>query len=376
MAVALRAARRAEGRTFPNPPVGAVLAHEDVILATGHHRMAGAPHAEIEALTKVGPPPPGASLYVTMEPCAHHGRTPPCTDAILAAGIRRVVLGALDPHPHTDGRGVARLRSAGVEVVLGVLEAECRELIRGFASVCERGRPFVVLKIAASLDGRIATRTGHSRWVTSELARREVHRMRDRLDAVLVGAGTVRVDDPLLTCRLARGRDPIRIVVSASLDLPEDAKVFEPRRKPGWPSVILATTHEAPEGRARAMEARGAEVMRLESVGGRIDPGMLLSALGARGVTTLLVEGGSTVAASFLEGGWVDEVSWFVGPIIVGGSQAVPAVAGEGVSRMDEAWSLDPVLLSRLGPDILIRGRPHRRPAGEDRMGGKVCSPG
>lgn len=364
MAAALREARRAEGRTLPNPPVGAVLALGDRVLARGYHHRAGAPHAEIEVLRKVGAPPRAATLYVTLEPCAHHGRTPPCTDAILAAGVQRVVVGTRDPHPHTDGRGLAVLQAAGVDVQVGVMEEACRELIQGFASVSERGRPYVVLKVAATLDGRIATRTGHSRWITAEPARRAVHRLRDRLDAILVGAGTVRTDDPHLTCRVPRGRDPIRVVLSASLDLPIDAKLFGPPGMPGWPTAIVVTTQRAPARRMRALEARGAEVMRVRG-GGRVEVGALLEALAGRGITSILVEGGSEVTASFLEGGWVDEVYWFVGPKIVGGAQAVPAVAGVGAARMDDAWSLDPVRVSRFGPDLLFRGRPKRLGAAE-----------
>jgi diaminohydroxyphosphoribosylaminopyrimidine deaminase/5-amino-6-(5-phosphoribosylamino)uracil reductase len=363
MAAALREARRAEGRTLPNPPVGAVLAVGDRVLARGFHHRAGQPHAEIEVLRKVGVPPRGATLYVTLEPCAHHGRTPPCTDAILAAGVRRVVVGTRDPHPHTNGRGLAVLRAAGVDVKVGVEEEACRELIRGFASVAERGRPYVVLKVAATLDGRIATRTGHSRWITAEPARREVHRLRDRLDAILVGAGTVRADDPLLTCRLPRGRDPIRVVLSASLDLPAEAKVFGPPGMSGWPRALVVTSRRAPARRVRALESRGAEVIRLGARGGRVEVGALLEALGARGITSVLVEGGSEVTASFLEGGWVDEVYWFLGPRIVGGAQAVPAVAGVGAARMEDAWCLEPLRVSRVGPDLLLRGRPRRVPA-------------
>ncbi len=357
MAQALRQARRGEGRTHPNPPVGAVLVLGDTILARGYHHRAGAAHAEIEALRKVEfRPPDGAELFVTLEPCAHHGRTPPCTEAILRAGIRRVVIGTADPHPHTERRGIRRLRRAGVEVRVGVREAECQALIRGFESLAIRHRPWVVLKLASTLDGRIATRTGHSRWVTGEAARREVHRLRDRLDGILVGGGTVRADNPQLTCRLARGRDPVRVVLSGSLDLSPQARVFGPG------SVLVATTRRAPGDRVERLRQTGAEILRLPSRQGRVQPEALLRALGERGLTTLLVEGGSEVTASFLEQGLVDEVAWFLAPKIVGGVNAVPAVAGTGVARMDDAVQLHDVSLRKLGEDWLLRGRPGGAP--------------
>lgn len=376
MALALRAARRAEGRTFPNPPVGAVIAVGDRVLARGLHRRAGADHAEVDALRQVGfRPPRGATLYVTLEPCAHHGRTPPCTDAILASGLRRVVVGTADPHPHTDGRGLDRLRRAGLDVVLGVLEAPCRELIRGFTSLARRGRPWVVLKLAATLDGRIATRTGHSQWVTGPEARREVHRLRDRLDGILVGAGTVRADDPQLTCRLPRGRDPLRIVISGSLDLSPEARVLAPAKTSGWPAALVATTRRAPAAKAKALEARGAEILRLAGRGGRVDVDALLTALGARGLTTVLVEGGSEVTARFLEGGFVDEVYWFVAPKIVGGLEAVAAVGGRGVARMDDAVTLAELSARRVGADLLLRGFPRQVEGRSTERGDGACSP-
>ena len=359
MAQALREARKGEGRTHPNPPVGAVLVSRGKIIARGHHHRAGAPHAEVEALRDLGRwPPKGATLYVTLEPCAHQGRTPPCVEAILDAGIERVVIGTPDPHPHTNGRGIKKLRRSGVEVTVGVREAECQELLRGFTSLATRGRPWVVLKLASTLDGRIATRTGHSQWVTGEKARAEVHRLRDRLDAILVGGGTVRADNPQLTCRRRGGRDPMRVVLSGSLNVSSRARVFT--RRDDGPSALVATTRRAPAKRARLLEATGAEIVRLPSQRGRVDLEAMLLALGERGLTTVLVEGGSEVTADFLERGWVDEVWWFLAPKIVGGADAIPAVAGRGVARMDHALQLEDVTQKRFGPDWLLRGRPVR----------------
>jgi len=358
MTQALRQARKGEGRTWPNPPVGAVIVCGERILSRGYHHRAGADHAEVDALRKLGfTVPPDAEMYVTLEPCDHQGLTGSCTDAILRAGIKRVVVGARDPHPHTDGQGLGRLRQAGVAVTLGVREASCQELIRGFHSVVTRGRPWVVLKLASTLDGRIATRTGHSRWITSAPARKEAHRLRDRLDAILVGGGTVRVDDPRLTCRrIPRGRDPLRVVLSGSLNLDPGAQVFA-RREDG-PSAIVATRRRPSTESVRRLEAAGAEVLRLPSKRGHVSAQALLENLAERGLTTLLVEGGAAVTASFLEGGLVDEIQWFVAPKIVGGLDAVPAVAGTGIARMDRALELTDVSIRSVGPDWLVRGRP------------------
>jgi diaminohydroxyphosphoribosylaminopyrimidine deaminase/5-amino-6-(5-phosphoribosylamino)uracil reductase len=357
MAQAVTQARRGEGRTRPNPPVGAVIVRGERVLARGFHARAGADHAEVDALRKIGRRARGAELFVTLEPCAHQGRTPPCTDAILRVGIRRVVIGAPDPNPRTSGRGVARLRQGGVEVVTGVLARACERLIDGFSCLVRHGRPFVVLKLAATLDGRIATRTGHSRWITGEAARREVHRLRDRCDAILVGAGTVTADDPALTCRIPRGQDPLRVVLSGSLSFSPDAQVVTAPGVDGGPSALVATTRRAPAARAKALRAAGAEVIRLESAGGRVRIPALLEALGRRGILSLLVEGGSEVAAQFLDGGHVDRLLWFVAPKIVGGAQAVPAVAGQGAARMDDALVLEDLVVRRVGGDLLLDGR-------------------
>ncbi|MBW2257878.1 MAG: bifunctional diaminohydroxyphosphoribosylaminopyrimidine deaminase/5-amino-6-(5-phosphoribosylamino)uracil reductase RibD [Deltaproteobacteria bacterium] len=357
MALALRQARRGEGRTRPNPPVGAVLVRGERVLARGYHARAGENHAEIAALRQVGRRARGAELFVTLEPCAHRGRTPPCTDAIVEAGISRVVIGASDPNPRTDGRGIRRLRRAGVEVVTGVLAKPCARMIEGFSKLIRTGRPLVVLKLAATLDGRIAARTGHSRWVTGEPARREVHRLRNRCDAILVGAGTVTADDPALTCRIPRGRDPLRVIVSGRLSFPLNAQVVTATAPPGGPSALVATTRGSNAKRAAALRARGAEIMRLPSRRGRIDVGALLDGLGARDIMSVLVEGGSEVTTAFLEGGYVDRIIWFVAPKIVGGVDAIPAVGGLGTARMDQALRLRDLAVRRVGEDLMLDGR-------------------
>jgi diaminohydroxyphosphoribosylaminopyrimidine deaminase/5-amino-6-(5-phosphoribosylamino)uracil reductase len=346
----LRLAARARGQTSPNPLVGSVVVKDGRVLATGYHRRAGLPHAEVVALSKLGGRAPGATLYVNLEPCNHHGRTAPCTDLLLGAGLLRVVVGMIDPNPLVNGKGVERLRRAGVEVETGVLEAECRRLNEGFVSVMERGRPFVTLKLAASADGRIATRTGESAWLTGEPARAWVHRQRSVNDAVLVGAKTARRDDPLLTVRQARGRDPLRVVVDSRARLPLRARML----REGDSKVIVATTAAAPGPRVRALERAGAEVWRLPARRGRVDLAALLRALAARGVLTVFCEGGATLAGALIEAGLADRLCLFYAPkILVGG---VPILSGRGVARLERAWRLAEVRWRAIGDDWLLEG--------------------
>ena len=364
MALALRQARRGEGRTHPNPPVGAVLVQGEQILAKGYHARAGADHAEVDALRAVGGRAPGAELYVTLEPCHHRGRTPPCTAAILKAGIRRVIIGATDPNPRTDGRGISRLRRAGVEVTTGVLAESCARLLEPFSKLIRTGRPWVVLKLATTLDGRIATRTGHSQWVTGPSARRAVHRLRNRCDAIMVGAGTVTADDPALTCRIPRGRDPLRVILSGTLSFPAGSRVVNAQGPLGGPTALVATTRRSGAVQAAELRQRGAEVVRLPSRQGQVDLGALLDHLGQRDVMSVLVEGGGQVTAAFLSAGLVDRVVWFIAPKIVGGVHAVPAVGGRGVARMDDALQVSDLRISRVGEDLMIDGRMGATPLG------------
>jgi diaminohydroxyphosphoribosylaminopyrimidine deaminase/5-amino-6-(5-phosphoribosylamino)uracil reductase len=361
MNLAITEARRGEGRTRPNPPVGAVIVSGGRVIARGHHARAGEDHAEVAALRQVGLRAPGATIYVTLEPCAHHGRTPPCTEALLRAGVARVVIGARDPHPHTAGRGVERLRAAGIEVVEGVAAGPCARLIEGFASLALRGRPHVTLKLAATLDGRIATATGESRWITGPAARREVHRLRNRCDAVLVGAATVVADDPALTCRLRQGRDPLRVILSGRLAVPATARAVSLARRPGDPGTLIVTSSRSSARAMRALVAAGAEVVRLPGRQGRVDPVALLALLGEREVMRLLVEGGGQVAGELLAAGLVDRVLWFLAPTLIGGDGR-PAIAGLGVQRLADALRLEEVRVRRLGRDLLVEGTPGRGP--------------
>ncbi len=360
MRLALRAARRASGRTFPNPPVGAVVFRGERVLARGWTRPAGGPHAEIVALRAAarrhGPRAlRGASLAVTLEPCAHVGRTGPCCDAVVAAGIRRVLVGHADPNPNVAGGGARRLRAAGLSVRTGILEADCREQHRGFLSVLARGRPYVALKLAATLDGRIATRGGESRWITGEGARALVHRLRARADAVMVGSGTALADDPELTARTG-GRivhRPVRIVVDSRLRLPASARCLR-AGPPGTAFVVGAAG--APEARRRAPAAAGARVLTAPARAGHADPRAVARLLAREGLTDVLLEGGGALAAAWLRAGLVDELHWFVSAKLLGGD-ARPALGPLGIGRLATAPSVEGFEVRRIGGDVYVRGR-------------------
>jgi diaminohydroxyphosphoribosylaminopyrimidine deaminase/5-amino-6-(5-phosphoribosylamino)uracil reductase len=349
MSRALELAARGLGRTHPNPAVGAVVARGGRILGEGYHRRAGAAHAEVIALRRAGPKVAGGTLYVTLEPCAHFGRTPPCVDAVLKAGVARVVVGTLDPNPLVRGRGARRLRRAGIEVTVGVLGAPCRRVLAGYLTMVTAGRPLVVLKLAASLDGRIAIPTGGSRWITGAVARRRAHEMRNRLDAVLVGGRTIRTDDPRLTCRLPGGRDPIRVVLDGQLRVSPRSRVIRVRsRAPTW----IVTRPDAPARRAAALERAGAEVIRVPGHG-PVQLRRVMRELGRRGVTSVLVEGGATVAAATLRARVADRVVLFLAPILIGGD-GVPAIGALMTSRVARAVQLKHVRVERVGGDLVV----------------------
>jgi diaminohydroxyphosphoribosylaminopyrimidine deaminase / 5-amino-6-(5-phosphoribosylamino)uracil reductase len=351
MRLALREAEKGLGRTHPNPPVGAVLVKGGRVVARGHHARAGGPHAEVVALRAAGAAARGADLYTTLEPCDHFGKTPPCSLALLEAGVRRVFVGSRDPNPLVKGRGVRRLRRAGVEVVQGVALDACDELIGPWLRYIETGRPFVTLKAAVTLDGKIASTSGDSRWVTGEAARLEVHRLRDRVDAVLVGAGTARQDDPLLNTRLpgGRGRDPVRVVLDSRLRLPPTLRMFTVASEA---PALVATVAAGGGGRF----GPGVTVLRCGAREGRVDLDDLLARLGALGLTHLLVEGGAEVHAAFLEARLVDRVIVHLAPKLLGGGKAW--LDGVGPARMADALALTGISVRRLGDDLAIEGRP------------------
>jgi diaminohydroxyphosphoribosylaminopyrimidine deaminase/5-amino-6-(5-phosphoribosylamino)uracil reductase len=351
----LALARRAEGRTSPNPMVGAVvLDARGRVLAEGWHRRAGEPHGEADALAKLDFRARGATVVVNLEPCSHRGarRTQPCAPMLLEAGIARLVYGTRDPYPGHGG-GAAMLAKAGVEVIGPVLEPECRRVNAPFLTWATRRRAHVTLKAAMSLDGRIATRTGESQWITGEAARHQTHRLRDQVDAILVGAGTVAADDPQLTTRgVARGRDPVRVVLDGRLSMSPRARMLRNgSAAPTW----IATTRGAPAARARALEAAGAVVLRLPGQGGRVDLEALCAELGRRGVLSVLVEGGGETHAAFLEADLCDRLILHVAPLAIGGKRAPSWLGGEGVARLGAAPRFHPVGRPRLvGPDLLL----------------------
>jgi diaminohydroxyphosphoribosylaminopyrimidine deaminase/5-amino-6-(5-phosphoribosylamino)uracil reductase len=350
MRLALGLARRGLGRTSPNPPVGAVIVAKNAIVGRGYHRQAGQPHAEIEALRAAGRQARRGTLYVTLEPCAHHGRTPPCTDAIIAAGLRRVVVGSRDPNPSVCGDGMGTLRQAGIEVSSGIEQGACDELIAAFRKHVTTGTPWVTLKLAASLDGRIATVAGESRWISGADSRRFVHRLRAQHDAVLVGAETVMRDDPALTCRVRGGRNPLRVVLDGRLRLPLTARVLTSTAEA---ATLVVTGRGAPATKIRQIEDLGVPVLRLPDRAGRITLSQLLRALGRRGILSVLIEGGATVAAAAIAARVVDRVLIFYAPTFIGGDGR-PMLGPLGVRRLAAAPQLKRPRVQRFATDVLV----------------------
>lgn len=348
---ALRLARRAEGMTSPNPPVGAVIARGGRIIGEGYHRKAGLPHAEIEALQRASGGLKGATLYVTLEPCCHWGKTPPCVDAVIGRGIRRVVVGARDPNPLVSGKGIKALRGAGIEVAEGVLEEQCRAVIRPYAMHITTGLPYVTLKLSASLDGRIATSSGESKWISSQASRKLAHRMRSTADAVMVGLNTVISDDPELTVRLVKGKDPVRVVVDTYLRTPLTAKVLGGGK--GKAMVFTASISNA--GKADKMKDLGVDVIRVKRSAEGVDLKTVLRELGKRGITSLLVEGGGALTASFIRQGLVDRLVYFVAPILIG-ADGTASVGAMHIKRLGDAPLLKGVSIKMIEKDMLVEG--------------------
>jgi diaminohydroxyphosphoribosylaminopyrimidine deaminase / 5-amino-6-(5-phosphoribosylamino)uracil reductase len=354
---ALDLARQAPEPTSPNPTVGAVVVSPDgVVVGEGVTQPPPGPHAEAVALAAAGERARGSTLYVTLEPCCHHGRTPPCTDAIIAAGIAEVHYATDDSDPNVAGGGRRALEAAGIRLVAGEGEAEAQRVNEAFFKHRTTGLPFVIAKFAASLDGRIAAASGDSRWVSGPETRDWSHRLRTRIDAILVGSSTVVVDDPLLTARpdgQDAPRQPLRVVVDTRGRVPPMAQVFA-----GPAKTLVATSDEAPANWRAALEARGAEVVTFPVDGRHVDLRALLVELGKRDVLTLLVEGGGVILGSFFDAGLVDKVHAVIAPMIVGAADAPAAVAGEGADRMADALRLRDVTVERLGEDILVTGYP------------------
>jgi diaminohydroxyphosphoribosylaminopyrimidine deaminase/5-amino-6-(5-phosphoribosylamino)uracil reductase len=358
---ALDLACLSDGQTSPNPVVGALIVKDDEVIGEGHHRFAGSAHAEVEAIRQVGDQTRSATLYVTLEPCNHHGRTPPCTEAIIEAGLSRVIYAMPDPNRDVTGGGAARLRAAGIEVVSGILEAEARFANRSFIHHIETGRPWVIAKYAATLDGRIATTTGQSKWITGAEARARAHELRSMVDGVAVGVETVIADDPQLTVRHPNGsapgtvqKHPARIVFDSRGRAPKTARVFEPNEKS---AAYAVGTDRLDPALGSHLDHLGVNVIRVPANGsGRTDLSKSLIELGRRGIQRLMVEGGSELLGSFLQEGLIDEAWVFLSPTLIGGRNAKPAIGGSGIEQLSQRLKLDWIEIERLGNDILIRG--------------------
>lgn len=350
MKMAIGLARRGVGKTSPNPAVGAVIVKQGAVVGRGYHRRAGLPHAEIEALSDAGRRARGGDLYVTLEPCNHRGRTPPCTESIIASGVERVFVGSPDPNPLVAGRGVRRLKRADIAVTEGILEDRCARINEAYNSFITTGLPYVTLKMAATLDGMIATKTGDSKWITGERSRRLVHRMRGETDAIMVGRGTVERDDPALTTRHGKGKNPVRVVVDSELKIPLMARLFGEAGK-----VIIATTRRAAKARVREVEERGATVLLLPSVKGGVNLKRLMVKLGEMEIVSLLIEGGGTLAASSVRCGIVDKLALFYAPKVIGGD-GLPLFGGLGVKRLVDSIAVKGMRVKRLGDDFMVEG--------------------
>lgn len=355
MRLAIDEAQRGLGRTSPNPAVGAVVVNTGRVVGVGYHKKAGTPHAEVHALADAGENARGGTIYVTLEPCNHTGRTPPCTQAILKAGIVKVVIGAMDPNPRVVGGGAAYLRAQGVEVVSGILEAECRDLIRFFVKHNGSGMPWVIMKAGLSLDGKITLQRGEGTAITGTQSRCAVHRLRDRVDAILIGVGTALIDDPSLTTRLSDkpdARDPLRIVLDSQLRLPANAKML---RQSSAASTWIVCGADAPSGRERELVQAGAVVHRLPAASkGRPDLSKLLAFLGEQQIASVLVEGGAAVHGAFWGQQLVDELQLYYAPILAG-DQGLSLVSGYSLQDRLSSPALTNISLELLGDDFLFR---------------------
>ncbi len=355
---ALDLAARALGRTSPNPAVGAVIVRGNRVIGEGFHRKAGRPHAEIEVLKNLAGTAKGATLYVNLEPCSHHGRTPPCADAVIQAGIKRVVIGMADPNPLVKGRGIRRLRRAGVEVKTGVLRQACEQLNEDFSLFIRTGRPMVTLKLAASLDGRIATVSGDSRWISGASSRRWVHELRNQVDAILVGSGTVGSDNPQLTCRIRGGRDPLRVILDSRLSTNPQARTYTQK---STASTLIATTSVGAKRQYLFEHCNPArvEIVPFSAQNGRVPIPLVLAELGKRGIKHVLIEGGGQVAAAALGEDVVDKVLFFYGPILLGGDgQAM--IGTLGISQVAAGKKLHTVQVTQRGEDVVVSAYVHR----------------
>lgn len=352
---AIELAKKGGGYVHPNPLVGCVVVKDGKIIAEGYHEKYGEFHAERNALTRCKTETKDASLYVTLEPCCHYGKTPPCTEIIIEKGIKKVFVGILDPNPLVAGNGVKILQDAGIEVEVGLCENEIREMNKVFLKYITTKRPYVIMKTAMTLDGKIAAHTGDSKWVTNEESRKMVHDLRSELSGVIVGIGTVLADDPMLTCRLeGEHHQPVRIVVDSNLRIPLDSQLVKTAREY---RTIIATIQNNDCRDAALHIPTCVEIIECQSKNNHVDINDLMTKLGAMGIDSLLLEGGGTLNAAFLEAGCVDEVWAFIAPKIIGGEGSKTPVSGKGIDKMNEAVNLQDIDIQNINGDILIKGK-------------------
>lgn len=353
MKIAIDLAKKGRGRVNPNPMVGAVIVKKDKIIGKGYHQFYGGCHGEINAFKDAEEDVTGSTLYVTLEPCSHYGKTPPCVDKIIEMKVGKVVVGIVDPNPLVAGRGIEKIKNAGIKVVVGVLEEECKSLNEVFIKNILEKKPFVIMKTAMSLDGKIATKTGESKWITGSKSRERVHQLRDQVTGIMVGVNTVIVDDPELTCRIENGKSPIRIIVDSKLRIPLDAKVLKDQ---DMAKTIVGTTDQADPRKKRELEKRGIKVLTIKKLEGRVDLQDLMKKLFDENIHSILLEGGSSLNFSALDQSIVDKVQVYIAPKLIGGEMSKTPVGGRGIENLANGFHLDNLRYKRVGRDILIEG--------------------
>lgn len=350
---AIELARKGAGKVNPNPMVGAVIVKDGKIIGEGYHMKYGKEHAEVNAINNAKEDVAGSTIYVTLEPCSHYGKQPPCVNKIIENKIRKVVVGSVDPNPLVGGKGIEILKKAGIEVVTGVMEEECLKLNEVFMKYISKRKPFVVMKCAMSLDGKIATKTGESKWISCEESRELVQILRNKYTGIMVGINTVIKDDPRLTCRIKDGRNPVRIIVDSNLRIPMESNIVKTASEV---RTIVAAAKGISDSKIKALEDKNIEVIITDSVNSKVNLNELMNKLGEREIDGILLEGGGTLNYSALEAGIVDKLLFFMAPMIIGGKMSIGPVSGSGISKLNETFKIDQVTCSSVGEDILIEG--------------------
>ena len=353
MKLAIELAKKGIGKVNPNPLVGAVIVKDGRIIGEGYHKEYGGSHAEVNAIDNAIESVEGATIYVTLEPCSHYGKTPPCVEKIIKNKIKKVVIGSVDPNPLVCGNGIKKLKDVGIEVETGVLENECNKLNEVFRKFIVKKKPFVVMKVAMSLDGKICTSSGESMWITGEESRENVHKLRNNLSGIMVGVDTVIKDNPKLTCRINGGRNPRVIIVDSTLRIPIDSNVIENRENNG---IIIATTDLCDKEKKSVLESMGVRVLEIKAKKNRVDLNQLMAKLGELNIDSILLEGGSKLNFSALESKIVDKIQVYIAPKIIGGDKSKTPVGGDGVSKLKDSFKVNHMSVEKIGEDILLEG--------------------